>query len=236
VATDYLRIMMNVMKSYNFNPSDRELAGVPLSSPEGESYFNAMAAAANFAWCNREIITYEVRNAWQKIFKINGDEIKLLYDVAHNIAKIEEHKINGEIKKLIVHRKGATRAFGPMQDDIPEKYKLTGQPVLIPGSMGTASYVLAGTQKSMETTFGSTCHGAGRRLSRHAAKKQIGGRTLRDKLFKEQGIIVRSASMSGIAEEAPFAYKDIDLVVDTVHEAGLALKVAKLIPLSVIKG
>jgi tRNA-splicing ligase RtcB len=228
--------MMNVMAQYNFNPADRELSGVPLSSPEGQNYFNAMAAAANFAWCNREIITYEVRSSWQKVFKINGDEIKLLYDVAHNIAKIEEHKINGEIKKLILHRKGATRAFGPGQKEIPEKFQQTGQPVLIPGSMGTASYILAGTQKSMDTTFGSTCHGAGRRLSRHAAKKQIGGRTLRDQLFNEKGIIVRSGSMSGIAEEAPFAYKDIDVVVDTVHEAGIALKVAKLSPMAVIKG
>lgn len=236
VATDYMKIMMNVMTAYNFNPIDRELAGVPLNSPEGQDYFNAMAAAANFAWCNREVITYKVRNAWQKIFKIKDNEIKLLYDVAHNIAKIEEHRVDGKMKKLIVHRKGATGAFGPMQKDLPEKFRKIGQPVLIPGSMGTASYVLIGTNKSMEATFGSTCHGAGRRLSRHAAKKQIGGRALRDQLFNEQGIIIRSGSMKGIAEEAPFAYKDIDVVVDTVHEAGIALKVAKLKPMAVIKG
>lgn len=236
VATDYLKIMMAVMKSYNFDPTDRELAGVPWSSPEGQNYFNAMAAAANFAWCNREVITYEVRNAWQLIFKTHGDEIKLLYDVAHNIAKIEEHVVNGELKKLIVHRKGATRAFGPKQKDIPKTFQQTGQPVLIPGSMGTASYVLVGTEKSMQATFGSTCHGAGRRLSRHAAKKQIGGRTLRDQLYNEQGIIVRSASMSGIAEEAPFAYKDIKTVIEIVHNAGIAKKVAELKPMAVVKG
>jgi tRNA-splicing ligase RtcB len=236
VATDYLKIMMNVMTAYNFNPIDRELAGVPLNSPEGRDYFNAMAAAANFAWCNREVISYKVRKAWKKIFMIEDNEIELLYDVAHNIAKIEEHRVDGKMKKLIVHRKGATRAFGPMQKDIPEKFRKIGQPVLIPGSMGTGSYVLIGSNKSMEATFGSTCHGAGRRLSRHAAKKQIGGRTLRDQLFNEQGIIIRSGSMKGIAEEAPFAYKDIDVVVDTVHEAGIALKVAKLKPMAVIKG
>lgn len=235
VATDYIRIMMGAMPAYNITPPDRELACVPFDSPEGQNYFNAMAAAANFAWCNREIITYEVRRAFQKELNVPGEEIKLLYDVAHNIAKIEEHRDNGEIKKFIVHRKGATRAFGPSQKDIPEKYQTTGQPVLIPGSMGTASYVLAGTNKSMDSTFGSTCHGAGRRLSRTAAKKQIGGRALRDQLLTE-GIYVRSGSLRGIAEEAPFAYKDIDLVIETVHAAGIAVKVAKLRPVAVIKG
>ncbi len=236
VATDYIRIMMNAMPAYNIKPPDRELACAPFNSPEGQNYFNAMAASANFAWCNREMITYEVRRAFQKELGISGNEIKLLYDVAHNIAKIEEHRVDGEIKKLIVHRKGATRAFGPSEKDIPEKYLTTGQPVLIPGSMGTASYILAGTNKSMDTTFGSTCHGAGRRLSRTAAKKQIGGKALRDQLLKEQGIYVRSGSLRGISEEAPFAYKDIDIVVETVHEAGIALKVAKLKPMAVIKG
>ena len=236
VATDYIRIMMNAMPAYNIKVPDRELACAPFNSPEGENYFNAMAASANFAWCNREMISYGVRCAFQKELGISGNEIKLLYDVAHNIAKIEEHRVDGEIKKLIVHRKGATRAFGPFEKDIPEKYRTTGQPVLIPGSMGTASYILAGTNKSMDTTFGSTCHGAGRRLSRTAAKKQIGGKALRDQLLKEQGIYVRSGSLRGISEEAPFAYKDIDIVVETVHEAGIAAKVAKLKPLAVIKG
>lgn len=236
VATDYIRIMMSAMPVYNINPPDRELACAPFDSPEGQSYFNAMAAAANFAWCNREMITYGVRRAFQKEFGTPGNEIKLLYDVAHNIAKIEEHQVDDKKERLIVHRKGATRAFGPSQKDIPEKYRTTGQPVLIPGSMGTSSYILAGTDKSMETTFGSTCHGAGRRLSRNAAKKQMGGKALRDQLLAEQGIYVRSGSLRGIAEEAPFAYKDIDVVVDTVDEAGIAVKVARLKPMAVIKG
>lgn len=235
VATDYLRLMMNVMANYNFKPKDRELAGVPFSSKEGQDYYNAMAAAANFAWCNREVITYEVRQAWQTVFHRNGDELKLLYDVAHNIAKIEEHIIKGAPVKLIVHRKGATRAFGPGNTEVPGKYRSIGQPVLIPGSMGTASYVLVGTNKSMETTFGSTCHGAGRRLSRTAAKKQVGAPQLKEALRKE-GIYVQAGSYRGIAEEAPIAYKDIDTVVDTVHDAGIASKVAKLKPLAVIKG
>ncbi|MDP4262238.1 MAG: RtcB family protein [Bacteroidota bacterium] len=235
VATDYLRLMMNVMPNYGFKPKDRELAGVPFNSKEGQDYFNAMSAAANFAWCNREVITYEIRQAWQMVFGRSGDEIKLLYDVAHNIAKIEEYLINGVTTKLIVHRKGATRAFGPGNNEVPEKYRSVGQPVLIPGSMGTASYILVGTNKSMEATFGSTCHGAGRRLSRTAAKKQVGGPQIKDELLK-QGIYVQAGSYRGIAEEAPVAYKDIDMVVDTVHDAGIALKVAKLNPIAVIKG
>ncbi len=235
VATDYLRLMMNVMANYNFKPRDRELAGVPFNSKEGQDYFNAMAAAANFAWCNREIITYEIRQAWQTIFERDGSEIQLLYDVAHNIAKIEEFIINEISTKLIVHRKGATRAFGPGNMEVPEKYRSIGQPVLIPGSMGTASYILAGTNKSMEATFGSTCHGAGRRLSRTAVKKQVGGPQLKEELRKK-GIYIQAGSYRGIAEEAPVAYKDIDIVVDTVHDAGIALKVAKLKPLAVIKG
>lgn len=236
VATDYLRLMMTAMPIYNLQIPDRELACVPFNSPEGQSYFSAMGAAANFAWCNRQMISFAVRSAFQKEIKISGKDINLLYDVAHNIAKIEEHTVDGVVKKLIVHRKGATRAFGPGHPEIPEKFRATGQPVLIPGSMGTASFVLAGTEKSMMTSFGSTCHGAGRRLSRTAAKKQIGGKALRDQLLKEQGVLVRSGSLRGISEEAPFAYKDIDMVVDTVHDAGIAVKVAKLKPLAVIKG
>ncbi len=235
VATDYLRLMLNVMGNYDFKPRDRQLAGVPFNSKEGQDYFNAMAAAANFAWCNREIISHEIRQAWRTVFGRSGDEIKLLYDVAHNIAKIEEHSINGIPTKLIVHRKGATRALGPEHPELPEKYMHIGQPVLIPGSMGTASYVMVGTNKSMETTFGSTCHGAGRRLSRTAAKKKVGGPQVKEELLR-QGIYVQAGSYRGIAEEAPLAYKDIDLVVDTVHEAGIARKVAKLRPLAVIKG
>lgn len=236
VATDYIRLMGTVMSNYGIQVPDRELACVPFSSPEGQKYFRAMAAAANFAWCNRELITYSVRLAWQREGGLPGSDIKLLYDVAHNIAKVEDHEVDGKQVKLIVHRKGATRAFGPGEKDIPERFRETGQPVLIPGSMGTASYVLAGTQLSMNTTFGSTCHGAGRKMSRRAAKKLVTGRALRKQLLEEQNIVVRSGSLSGIAEEAPLAYKDIDLVVNTVHEAGIALKVARLKPMAVIKG
>ena len=235
VATDYLRIMVRAMQKYGFSPPDRELAGVPFNSPEGQDYFKAMACAANFAWCNREVITWEVRKAWSAIFGQKGGALSVLYDVAHNIAKIEDHLINGEMMKVIVHRKGATRAFGPGFKELPLAFRSIGQPVLIPGSMGTASYVLAGTQKSMEASFGSACHGAGRRLSRRAAKKQVDAPGLIKQLL-DQGVHLQAASYSGVAEEAPIAYKDVDIVVETVHQAGIAKKVAKLRPLAVIKG
>ncbi len=235
IATDYIRIMVNAMQDYGIKLPDRELACVPLSSPEGQSYYKAMCAAANFAWCNREVITWEIRKAWKNIFGEAGGELELLYDVAHNMAKIEIHRVNGQEKKYIVHRKGATRAFGPHDPDIPQDFRHLGQPVLIPGSMGTASYVLAGTEKSMKLTFGSTCHGAGRRLSRRAAKRQIKGRQLQDEL-RERGIYVRAGSSRGVAEEAPAAYKDVNTVVQTVHLAEIATKVAKLNPLAVVKG
>lgn len=234
VATDYLRVMMSVMPQYHIKPPDRELACVPFNSPEGQSYFHAMAAAANFAWCNRQVITYEIRSAWETIFGTSGGQLSVLYDVAHNIAKVEEHLIDGKLMKLIVHRKGATRAFGPHSEDVPAVFRHIGHPVLIPGSMGTASYVLIGTDKSMSMSFGSTCHGAGRALSRTAAKKQVNAPQLKNEL-RERGIYVE-APFRGIAEEAPVAYKDIDLVVDTVHETGIAHKVAKLKPVAVIKG
>ncbi len=235
VATDYLRLMVNVMGNYDFKPRDRELAAVPFNSAEGQAYFNAMAAAANFAWCNRQILTHKIRQTLQREFNIKPGDIKLLYDVAHNIAKIEEHPVQGAMTKLIVHRKGATRAFGPGHQEIPAKYRTIGQPVLIPGSMGTSSFVLAGAPDSMDSAFGSTCHGAGRRLSRTAAKKQVGGPELKEALRKE-GIFIQAGSFGGIAEEAPVAYKDVDMVVDTVQEAGLAIKIARLKPLAVIKG
>ncbi len=235
VATDYLRLMTGAMGHYHYAPKDRELAGVPFHSPEGQDYFNAMAAAANFAWCNREVITHEIRQAWASVFGGSSADIRLMYDVAHNIAKVEEHILEGKPVKLIVHRKGATRAFGPGHEAVPAIYQQVGQPVLIPGSMGTASYVLSGTHKSMEATFGSTCHGAGRRLSRTAAKKQVAGPALKEEL-RQQGIYVQAGSFAGIAEEAPLAYKDIDSVVNTVHDAGIAMKVARLRPLAVIKG
>ncbi|MGH2575316.1 MAG: RtcB family protein, partial [Ignavibacteria bacterium] len=218
VATDYIRTMLKVMHEFQINIPDRELACVPFSSSEGRAYFRAMACAANFAFSNRQIITWEIRQAWEKVLGSKAGRLKILYDVAHNIAKIEEHNVNGKKMKLIVHRKGATRAFGPGNEELPEVFKKSGQPVLIPGSMGTASYVLAGTQMSMQESFGSTCHGAGRQMSRHAARKKVQGEQLRKELLK-QGIIIQAGSMRGIAEEAPIAYKDVHSVVEVVHKA-----------------
>lgn len=374
VATDYIRVMMRAMPKYGIELPDRELACVPFNTLEGQDYFDAMASAANFAWANRQLITWEVRKAWEEILGPGGGKLEIVYDVSHNMAKLEyypltavdstltaadtellykdltykirgavfevrkhlglghkekvyqgalenefkklglfyekekqigvmyngekvgvyqpdfivENKVLLEIKALpfigkkeeeqvwhylcgtpyrllllvnfgrisadikrivydsarvagpqlsavLVHRKGATRAFGPGHPEIPEKYKEVGQPVLIPGSMGTASYVLVGTNQAMEETFGSSCHGSGRRLSRHAAKRQVHGATLRDQLEK-QGIVIRAGSMSGLAEEAPVAYKDVEDVVDVVHQAGIAKKVARLKPLAVVKG
>lgn len=235
VATDYIRIMMNAMPNYGISLPDRELACVPFSSPEGTSYFNAMAAAANFAWANRQIITWEVRQAWNKIFAGTGDLINVVYDVAHNIAKIEKHLVGKKKHNLIVHRKGATRSFGPGYEELALEYRHIGQPVLIPGSMGTSSYVLVGTEQAMTTSFGSCCHGAGRKMSRHAAKRSIHGKTLHQELAN-QGIHVQAGSMTGLAEEAPLAYKNVDNVINVVHDAGIARKVARLRPCAVIKG
>lgn len=235
VATDYIRLMLKTMPRYHISLPDRELACAPFSSPEGKNYFNAMAAAANFAWANRQLITHEVRNSWRKEFGESGDRLSILYDVAHNIAKIEEHIVDGKPQKLIMHRKGATRAFAPGHSEVIEEYRSVGQPVIIPGSMGTASYVLAGTKEAMTESFGSSCHGAGRRMSRHAAKRAVQGSVLRDQLAK-QGVHIQTGSLSGLAEEAPLAYKNIDDVVDVVSKAGLAQKVARLEPLVVVKG
>ncbi|SMO49119.1 RtcB family protein [Fodinibius sediminis] len=235
VATDYLKTFLNAMPSYGLHIPDRELACAPFSSEDGQNYFKAMAAAANYAWCNREVISWEVRQSWEYIMKEAGENLRLLYDVAHNIAKIETHRISGKNHRLVVHRKGATRAFGPGSPEIPDDFSKTGQPVLIPGSMGTHSYVLAGTKESMENSFGSTCHGAGRRMSRTAAKKMVDAPTLKRELLAND-IAVEAGSYAGLAEEAPVAYKDIDLVVETVHRARLARKVAKLRPVGVIKG
>ncbi len=235
VATDYIRTMLNAMSRYGITLPDRELACVPFTSQEGRDYFGAMAAAANFAFANRQLITWALRRAWEDILGKSISPLEILYDVAHNIAKIEEHEINGTRKKVIVHRKGATRAFAPGFEELPKRYRESGQPVLIPGSMGTASYVLAGTQKSMEESFGSTCHGAGRAMSRHAARRKVQGDKLRKDLL-EKGIIIQAGSMRGIAEEAPVAYKDVHSVVDVVKRAGIAGIVAELKPLAVIKG
>jgi tRNA-splicing ligase RtcB len=235
IATDYIRLMLNIMCNYNIKLPDRELACVPFSSKEGQEYFKAMSAAANFAWANRQLITHQIRTVWNKEFGDSSGGLSLVYDLAHNIAKIETHDINGKKQKVIVHRKGATRAFGPEHPDLAPEYRTLGQPVIIPGSMGTASYVLVGTSEGMKLSFGSSCHGAGRKLSRHAAKRTVHGKTLRQELYKS-GIVIQCDSHAGLAEEAPLAYKNIDDVVDVVHQAGIARKVAKLKPVIVIKG
>jgi len=232
-CTDYLRIVMDVLPKYEIKLSDRELACVPFNSPEGQRFFKAMSAACNYAWANRHMIGHYVRKAWKSVLGQKAN-LKLLYDVAHNIAKIEEHEVDGEKMKLIVHRKGATRAFPLEHPELPKKYKKTGQPVIVPGSMGTASYVLVGTEKSKEAWY-TVCHGAGRTMSRHEAMRRVSGQEV-IKSLELKGITVKCWSPRGIAEEAPMAYKNIEEVVEVVHNAGLSKKVAKLVPLAVIKG
>ena len=232
-CTDYLRIVMDVLPKYEIKLSDRELACVPFNSPEGQRFFKAMSAACNYAWANRHMIGHYVRKAWKSVLGQKAN-LKLLYDVAHNIAKIEEHEVDGEKMKLIVHRKGATRAFPLEHPELPEKYKKTGQPVIVPGSMGTASYVLVGTEKSKEAWY-TVCHGAGRTMSRHEAIRRVSGQEV-VKSLESKGITVKCWSPRSIAEEAPMAYKNVDEVVEVVHNAGLSKKVAKLVPLAVIKG
>ena len=232
VCTDYVKRMEAVQARYGIRLPDRQLACAPLSSPEGRAYLGAMAAAANFAWANRHTIAHRVRQAVARVLgREEADETLQVYDVAHNVAKIERH----DGREVCVHRKGATRAFPAGSEDIPDAHREVGQAVFIPGSMGTASYVLAGEPGSMERSFGTTCHGAGRRLSRTGARKQIGGAELRRQL-EAQGIVVRSPSNKGLAEEAPFAYKDVDRVVEVVERAGLARRVARLRPVGVVKG
>ncbi|MFA4700789.1 intein-containing RctB family protein [Pyrococcus kukulkanii] len=238
VASDYLRIMERAIRKYGIPWPDRELVSVPFQSEEGQRYFSAMKAAANFAWANRQMITHWVRESFQEVFRQDpeGDlGMDIVYDVAHNIGKVEEHEVDGRRVKVIVHRKGATRAFPPGHEAVPRIYRDVGQPVLIPGSMGTASYVLAGTEGAMKETFGSTCHGAGRVLSRKAATRQYRGDRIRNELL-QRGIYVRAASMRVVAEEAPGAYKNVDNVVKVVSEAGIAKLVARLRPIGVAKG
>ncbi|MGQ9598222.1 MAG: RtcB family protein [Anaerolineae bacterium] len=237
VCDDYVRELQAAVRKYNIQLPDRELVCAPLDSPEGKSYFGAMVAAANFAWANRQCMAHLARQSFQQVLagKVKKFDLYTVYDVAHNIAKIEEHVVDGQKMKLCIHRKGATRAFGPGHPAVTPVYRAVGQPVLVPGDMGTASYVLVGTADAMEESFGTTCHGAGRTMSRAAAKKKIQGGTLRQEL-EAQGIRVRAGSMAGLAEEAPEAYKDIDAVVEVVDGAGLARKVAKLRPLAVMKG
>jgi len=237
VCTDYVRRFQDAVRRYRIDLPDRELVCAPFDSPEGKAYFAAMVCAANYAWANRQMITHLVRRTFEQVLagKVRNWDLDLIYDVAHNIAKVEGYEIGGKYLRLCVHRKGATRCFGPGNPAIPAEYRDLGQPVLIPGSMGTASYVLLGTAKAMHESFGSTCHGAGRVMSRTRAKKTIRGDKLRSEL-EEREIVIKAKSMPGLAEEAPQAYKDIDGVVAVVHEAGLARKVAKLCPMGVMKG
>ncbi len=234
VCTDYLRDMGPAMQRYGINLPDRQLACVPVKSPEGQAYLGAMRAAANFAWANRQGITHFTRQAFKRIFGEQKD-LRVIYDVCHNIAKLERHRVDGREREVMVHRKGATRAFPPGHPDIPEVYRHVGQPVLIPGSMGTASYVLVGAEGAMLESFGTTCHGAGRVMSRTAAKKSQFAQDARQRL-EDLGIIVRAETRDGITEEIPEAYKDVDAVIDVVHNAGLARRVARLKPMGVIKG
>jgi tRNA-splicing ligase RtcB len=232
VCTDHVKRMDAALARYRISLPDRQLACAPLSSPEGTAYMGAMAAAANFAWSNRHAIAHLVRESIaQVVGEAEARATRLVYDVAHNVAKVERH--GG--REVCVHRKGATRAFPPGSPDIPEPYREAGQPVFVPGSMGTASYVLAGAPGSMERSFGTTCHGAGRCMSRHGARRRISGGELRRQLA-DQGIVVRCPSNRGLAEEAPFAYKDVERVVSVVERAGLAKRVARLRPLGVVKG
>jgi tRNA-splicing ligase RtcB len=237
VCTDYIEIMQRAAKKYNIGLPDRELACAPFDSPEARDYMASMKAAANYAWANRQLIMYWVKESFMKIFNIGPGSagMSLIYDVAHNIAKVEEHIITGKKLNLIVHRKGATRAFAPGHAELPDVYKNTGQPVIIPGDMGRASFVLVGTEKGMQESFGSTCHGAGRVMSRHQAIKKAKGRAIW-KEMEDRGIIVRATGRGTLAEEMPEAYKDVSNVVDVVQNAGLSKKVARLRPLGVIKG
>ncbi|MDB4954904.1 MAG: hypothetical protein JWO36_2473 [Myxococcales bacterium] len=230
VCTDYLRVMDEAQERYGIELPDRQLACTPLSSPEGKRYLAAMRAAANFAFANRQLIAHRVREVFARLFGTR-QALRLVYDVGHNTAKLERHGA----RELCVHRKGATRAFGPSSLELPVRYRGLGQPVFIPGSMGTASYVLLGTDEAEARSFASVCHGAGRVLSRGAAKRQVTGHELR-KSLEQRGITVRCPSNTELAEEAPEAYKDIDRVVDVVAGAGLARKIARLIPIGVVKG
>ncbi|MFH1768553.1 MAG: RtcB family protein [Candidatus Omnitrophota bacterium] len=237
VCDEYSRKMIDCLNKYGISVPDRQLACAPVDSPEGKEYIGAMRAAANYAWCNRQVLMHKVRESFETIFSKSWQSLDmfLIYDVAHNIAKFEEHLVDGKRKMLCVHRKGATRAFGPGNAGLPEKYKEIGQPVIIPGDMGRASYLLAGTKEAELKTFGTACHGAGRLKSRHEALKTISLESLLKEL-SSKGIEVRSANKKIIVEEAPQAYKNIDHVVNLVHNCRLSLKICRMKPLCVIKG
>jgi tRNA-splicing ligase RtcB len=237
VCDDALAQLKNAPKRYGFSLPDPQLAAAPVHSPEGQAYLAAMRAAANFAWCNRQLLAYQTRQSFARVFNKPWESLgmNLLYDVAHNIAKLENHQVGTISKQLCVHRKGATRAFPPGHPELPPQYQSIGQPVLIPGSMGTASWVLVGQPKSMALSFGTTCHGAGRALSRTAALHATANRQI-DQELAANGIIARARSLKGLAEEQPAAYKNVDQVVNVVHTAGISKKVARLRPVGVIKG
>jgi tRNA-splicing ligase RtcB len=237
VCTDYVALLGQAVKRYGINLPDRQLACAPVKSPEGQDYLAAMAGAANYAWTNRQCITHWVRQSFVKVLGKSRQELGLeqVYDVAHNIAKIEEHTVNGKKQTLCVHRKGATRAYPARHPDTPPVYRDIGQPVLIPGDMGRCSYIAVGTEIAMKETFGSTCHGAGRVQSRSAAKRSLRGADVVQALAA-RGITVKAGSMASLAEEAPEAYKDVSDVVDVTHKAGISLKVVRSVPMGVIKG
>jgi len=237
VCGDFIRLLQGASRKYGFDLPDRELCCAPISSPEGKEYLAAMAAAANYAFANRQIITQEVRDSFEQVFGLGVGKLglDLIYDVCHNIAKFETHEIDGRKREVVVHRKGAIRAFPAHHPKVPDAYQETGQPVLIPGDMGRYSYILVGTDRALKETFGSTCHGAGRVMSRHAAKKLARGHNVTAELAA-MGVTVRGAGRATLVEEIPQAYKDVEDVVRVVHEAGLARKVARLRPLGVIKG
>jgi len=239
VCTDFLRRIEDELPELIAKLPEKDLAYAPTSSPIAKDYLQAMAAAANFGWCNRQLMVFNIRKSFAKVFGTEYNckqvELKTVYDVAHNIVKVEEYIIDGVSKKLYVHRKGATRAFGPNHKELPRDYQKTGQPILLPGSMGTASYVLVGTDKAMQETFASTPHGAGRVMSRNAANKLFKGEQIKNELEK-RNIFIKSASWKGLSEEAPAVYKDVDEVVRVSHEAGIGKLVAKLVPFGVLKG
>ncbi len=237
VCTDYLEVMNGAVKKYGIDLPDRQLVCAPFSSPEGKRYWNAMKCAANYAWANRQCLMHKVSESMMEFFGMGPGDLRfrLIYDVAHNIVKEEKHLVEGKERTLAVHRKGATRAFGPGHPEIPAAYRPFGQPVIIPGDMGTSSYLLRGTEEAMDETFGSCCHGAGRVLSRSAAKKAARGRSI-SREMEDRGIFVRAAGKLSLAEEMPEAYKDVSQVVEVVHNAGIAAKVARLRPMCVVKG
>jgi tRNA-splicing ligase RtcB len=237
ICTDYVQSFQSAVRRYGIRLPDRELVCAPFGSEEGKAYLAAMKAAANFAFANRQVLVFHARRSFEEVFGGGKArwELTQVYDIAHNMAKVETHSIDGRKEKVCVHRKGATRAFGPGAEEIPSAYRALGQPVLVPGSMGTASWVLLGTQRSMELSYGSCCHGAGRVMSRAKAKREVRGEKLRAELERE-GVRIRAGSLPGLAEEAPQAYKDVDRVIAAVCGAGIGKKVARLRPVAVIKG